>query len=208
MDEDTRRRCIEPFFTTKGERGTGLGLASVYGMLQRHSAALEVDSEPGKGTTMRMIFPAFADGRRDARLATCRAREPEKAAHPGDRRRSHPDPLAARSAGGRRTRGRDRARRRGGHRGVHGRARRAPNGSSKWCSPISACRGSMAARWRQRSSKSSPTTPIILLTGWGQRLLDEATLPENIDRVLSKPPRLSQLRTALIELASPRDPGL
>src|SRR4029079_7524554 len=60
MDEDTRRRCIEPFFTTKGERGTGLGLASVYGMLQRHSAALEVDSEPGKGTTMRMIFPAFA----------------------------------------------------------------------------------------------------------------------------------------------------
>ena len=60
MDEDTRRRCIEPFFTTKGERGTGLGLASVYGMLQRHSAALEVDSAPGKGTTMRMIFPAFA----------------------------------------------------------------------------------------------------------------------------------------------------
>jgi hypothetical protein len=33
-------------------------------------------------------------------------------------------------------------------------------------------------------------------------------LPENIDRVLSKPPRLSQLRTALIELANPRDPGL
>ncbi len=61
MDEDTRRRCIEPFFTTKGERGTGLGLASVYGMLQRHSAALEVDSVPGKGTTMRMIFPAFAE---------------------------------------------------------------------------------------------------------------------------------------------------
>jgi len=40
MNEDTRRRCLEPFFTTKGERGTGLGLAMVYGMVQRHSAEL------------------------------------------------------------------------------------------------------------------------------------------------------------------------
>ena len=38
MDEDTRRRCLEPFFTTKGERGTGLGLAMVYGVAQRHGA--------------------------------------------------------------------------------------------------------------------------------------------------------------------------
>ena len=35
MDEETRRRCLEPFFTTKGERGTGLGLAMVYGVAQR-----------------------------------------------------------------------------------------------------------------------------------------------------------------------------
>ena len=45
MDEDTRRRCLEPFYTTKGERGTGLGLAMVYGMVQRHSAELEIDSD-------------------------------------------------------------------------------------------------------------------------------------------------------------------
>ena len=48
MDEDTRRRCLEPFYTTKGERGTGLGLAMVYGMIQRHSAELEIDSAPVK----------------------------------------------------------------------------------------------------------------------------------------------------------------
>jgi signal transduction histidine kinase len=56
MDEVTRRRCLEPFFTTKGERGTGLGLAMVYGVIQRHSADLEIDSTPGKGTTMRLVF--------------------------------------------------------------------------------------------------------------------------------------------------------
>jgi len=56
MDEETRRRCLEPFYTTKGERGTGLGLAMVYGMVQRHSAELEIESEPGKGTTMRLLF--------------------------------------------------------------------------------------------------------------------------------------------------------
>ena len=43
MSEETRRRCLEPFFTTKGERGTGLGLAMVYGMVQRHSAEIEIE---------------------------------------------------------------------------------------------------------------------------------------------------------------------
>ena len=60
MDEDTRRRCLEPFYTTKGERGTGLGLAMVYGMIQRHSAELEIDSATGRGTTVRLIFRAQA----------------------------------------------------------------------------------------------------------------------------------------------------
>ena len=57
MDEATRRRCLEPFFTTKGERGTGLGLAMVYGIAQRHNAEIEIESATGKGTTVRLDFP-------------------------------------------------------------------------------------------------------------------------------------------------------
>ena len=57
MDEATRRRCLEPFFTTKGERGTGLGLAMVYGVAQRHNAEIDIDSAPGQGTTARLGFP-------------------------------------------------------------------------------------------------------------------------------------------------------
>src|SRR3569833_4623306 len=57
MDEETKRHCLEPFFTTNGERGTGMGLAMVYGMVERQSAELEIESAPGKGTTVRLIFP-------------------------------------------------------------------------------------------------------------------------------------------------------
>ena len=56
MDEEARRRCLEPFFTTKGERGTGLGLAMVYGMVQRHSAEIDIESALGQGTTTRLSF--------------------------------------------------------------------------------------------------------------------------------------------------------
>ncbi|MGC3982567.1 MAG: response regulator [Steroidobacteraceae bacterium] len=47
---------------------------------------------------------------------------------------------------------------------------------------------------------ADPTTPIIMLTGWGQRLLDDGELPAHVDRVLSKPPKVDELRRALIEL--------
>ena len=58
MDEQTRRRCLEPFFSTKGEHGNGLGLAMVYGMLKRHGGEIEIVSEPGQGTTMRLLLSA------------------------------------------------------------------------------------------------------------------------------------------------------
>src|SRR5205814_1594538 len=57
MDKETRERCLEPFYSTKGPRGTGLGLAMVYGVMERHDGKIEVASELGKGTTIRLIFP-------------------------------------------------------------------------------------------------------------------------------------------------------
>ncbi len=58
MDDETRRRCLEPFFTTKGEKGTGLGLSAVYGIIQRHGGMMDIESEKGVGTTFCIRLPA------------------------------------------------------------------------------------------------------------------------------------------------------
>ncbi|HXT61756.1 MAG TPA: PAS domain S-box protein [Pyrinomonadaceae bacterium] len=60
MEEDVRERIFEPFYTTKGMNGTGLGLAVSYGIIERHDGTISVSSKVGEGTTFHIELP-FAD---------------------------------------------------------------------------------------------------------------------------------------------------
>ncbi|PYM27100.1 MAG: hypothetical protein DMD78_02825 [Candidatus Rokuibacteriota bacterium] len=61
MSEEVRRRCLEPFFSTKDQQGTGLGLALVNTTVQRHGGTVTVESEPGQGTTFSIRLPIYRE---------------------------------------------------------------------------------------------------------------------------------------------------
>lgn len=200
MNTETRQRCLEPFFTTKGERGTGLGLAMVYGMVKRHSAELEIDSEFGKGTVMRLIFAASAP----QALSTTRFPPLTK---PIQRLRVlivDDDPMLIKAlrdtleADGHIVTAAD-----GGQSGIN-LFKQSAQRAERFDAVITDL-GMPYVDGRKVAATikgESPMTPIIMLTGWGQRLLDDNDIPEHVDCVLSKPPRIHELRAALADLSS------
>ncbi len=62
MDEQALQRCFEPFYSTKGKAGTGLGLSMVYGVVRRQGGTIDVKSQPGKGTTFTIRLPVQPAG--------------------------------------------------------------------------------------------------------------------------------------------------
>jgi CheY-like chemotaxis protein/anti-sigma regulatory factor (Ser/Thr protein kinase) len=61
MTPDVKSRLFDPFFTTKGKGGTGMGMAVSFGIIRRHNGSIDVESEPGRGTTFRISLPVDND---------------------------------------------------------------------------------------------------------------------------------------------------
>jgi len=198
MDEETRRRCLEPFFTTKGERGTGLGLAMVYGVTRRHNAEIEMESVIGHGTTVRLRFPVAVSN-----AAELQPTQPGPMAQRLRILSVDDDPLLIKSLrDALEADGHAVVTANGGQEGID--AFRAAEQRDEHFAVVITDLGMPYVDGRKVASaikSDSPTTPVILLTGWGQRLIAEGDIPPHVDRVLNKPPKLRELRAALAELA-------
>jgi CheY-like chemotaxis protein len=194
MDEDTRRRCLEPFFTTKGERGTGLGLAMVYGTIQRHSADIEIESALGKGTTMRLIFPIPAALPAGAAVSTEPGAIPRLRILIVD-----DDPLVLKSlrdaleGEGHEVTSAD-----GGQAGIDAFLAARTRGTAFPVVITDLGMPYVDGRKVASAIKTAvPGTILLLLTGWGQRLVADGDVPAHVDCVLGKPPKMRDLREAL-----------
>jgi len=199
MDEETRRRCLEPFFTTKGERGTGLGLAMVFGMVQRHSAEIEIDSVLASGSTVRLIFTSA-----EVAPAAVTSIVAPRQSRPLRLLIADDDPLIIESlqsvlaSEGNYVSCAD-----GGQKAID--MFNAAVATDARFEAVITDLGMPYVDGRKVAAAikaASPTTPVILLTGWGQRLLADDEIPPGVDHVLSKPPKLRELRGLLAVLSS------
>lgn len=204
MDEDTVSRCLAPFFTTKGERGTGLGLAMVDGTVKRHRGRLDIKSAPDAGTTMTIWLP-------------CGEPPPvSEAAAPLPLDQAEGQPLSlllvddepallsslaevlgeaghtVSTALG------------GGAALTQLRQAKASNSLPKVLITDMGMPGLDGGELAKAARDLAPEMWIVMLSGWGNALSKQGTPPDCVDYLLNKPPRLQELSAVLRRCVEPR----
>jgi signal transduction histidine kinase/DNA-binding response OmpR family regulator len=201
MSEETRRRCLEPFYTTKGERGTGLGLAMVYGVAQRQGAEIDIMSKLGAGTIVSLVFPAtsVADGGSVRQEATSVQLAKLNLLLVDDDAMVLTALKTALAIDGHDVEVAD-----GGQAGIDAFAAATKRGHAFSAVITDLGMPHVDGRKVATAVKAlSPSTPVILLTGWGQGAVatdDEAN--PSVDAVLGKPARVKDLRATLARLVA------
>ncbi len=194
MTEEVRRRCLEPFFSTKGERGTGLGLPMVFGIVKRHRGTLDIDSTVGKGTTFIVLLPPDTTQTREVQQRAQGPSGPLSVLVVDDEPIAR-DVLTEYLTGD-------------GHTvqtAVNGR-----DGIEKFkagrFSVVITDRAMPEVGGDQLAAmvkEASPTTPVVLLTGFGDLMNAAGEKPEGVDLVVKKPIRLGTLREVLVKVTDP-----
>ncbi len=194
MNEETRHKCLEPFYTTKGKLGTGLGLSIVFGVVQRHHGEFNIHSIEGKGTRIVMDFPAV-------KITKKAPVDKEEAAKATALRIMLVDDeevlleviseLLASS----------------GHTvDVYANPTSAINAfKDKQYDLVITDRAMPLMSGDQLAAaikEVAPDTPIFMITGFGDLIKDSGDLPDNVDEVLAKPVPLDVLNRKLSELVA------
>src|SRR5262245_42777982 len=190
MPENVRKRIFEPFFSTKGEAGSGLGLAMTYSIVKRHGGEVRVSSEPGRGTTFTMFLPvATKTAEPVARRVGPRPRRPARVLLVDD----EPQVLSALSE----------LLQSAGHTveaapsGPAGLAAYAPGRFDVVLSNLGMV-GMNGWEFVERLRAVDPDVPVVFITGWGFREEEKARLAAlKIQRCLFKPVRPPELDAAV-----------
>ncbi len=198
MTPEVRKRCLEPFFTTKGAAGTGLGLATSYGIVKRHHGEIQIESEPGQGTRIIVALP----------LAQTRLLSPRpNGAHKGvalhilviDDEQSVRDVIAE-------------------YLTADGHIVDLASGPSVGLRKVNAGQYDLIITDRAmpemngdqlalRAKRIAPHVPILMLTGYGDLMIARGEHPDGVDAVLSKPTTVGELRAAIAKVTAPRRPS-
>jgi signal transduction histidine kinase len=189
MTEEVRSRCLEPFFSTKDEHGTGLGLGIVYGIIRRHDGSIQIESAPGLGTNVTISLPLYKEERPPVRAEPVSVMErPLHILVVEDEplvrevievylREDHHIVVTACN----------------GREGLE-KYRTAVFDLVLTDRAMPECNGDVLAA---EIKKLSPHQPVILLTGFGDLMSGAGEKPEGVDLVVSKPFTLNSLRESI-----------
>ena len=202
MDENTPANTAwSHFFSTKAKRGgTGLGLAMVYGMMQRHRGNIEVESVPGRGTCIRLTFPILNEvpasrtfkappvQQNRALHILCIDDEPQvrELVQVCLTTLNHHVDLAS-----------------GGKQGLE-MFRQAARTSQPYEIVVTDL-GMPDVDGRQVAKtikKEFPGTPVIMMTGWGTMMKEDGEAPAEVDALVGKPPRIRELNELLLRFTA------
>jgi signal transduction histidine kinase/ActR/RegA family two-component response regulator len=196
MTAEVRRRCLEPFFTTKGAHGTGLGLATSFGIAQRHHGEIEIESEPGHGTRVIVTLPRVTD--------VSHAENPSAHGAPSIGRRLRvlviDDEAVVRDvlAEALRADGHDFDLADGGASGIGW----INAGTYDLIITDRAMPDMSGEHLALEAKRIAPHTPILMLTGFGEFMNAAGERPAGVDAVASKPITIVALREAIAKLTA------
>jgi CheY-like chemotaxis protein len=191
MTDEVRARCLEPFFTTKDDEGTGLGLGSVYGIVRRHEGEVDIQSELGRGTSVAISLPLERGEK-----APQAPKPPVQASESLRILVVEDEPLVREVLGVYLAEDKHEI-----TTAVNGR-----DGLEKFRAGefdlVMSDRAMPEMNGDQLAievKRLKPGQPLILLTGFGDLMNGEGEQPEGVDLVVSKPFTLNTLRTAIAQ---------
>ena len=193
MTENIRSRCLEPFFSTKGKSGTGLGLSMVYGIIKRHGGTIEVQSAVGQGTTFQIRLPIKPDEAEQLQQISGTTDhvqglqilvvEDEALVRDVIKQFLSADQHTVQTAAN-------------GHEGL----RIFETGRFDVVITDKAMPEMNGIELATALKQQQPDIPVILLTGFGSMLQDGGVKLEAVDYIASKPTTIKELRKAIAEV--------